>query len=810
MLLQLLRRNSFPRKRGAAVGGRRPERGALALERLEERDLPAPLTFAAGVGLPSARGGVVAVLQGGEILVLGGPTTDTSSLTVTDPTWKATLGSAAPQDMVRSAPGVGITPDGGVLLFGGKGQGGGALSATTRYDYTGNNTDSVSELNTPRALLGSATDQNHLVYAIGGINDSGTPLGSVEAYQQSTDTWSLRASLPQTLYSESAVGDGNGHLFTFGGVGANGQITANVYEYTVATNTWSTAAAMPVAVRDSAAVLGPNGKIYVLGGTTASGATAGVESYNPSTNTWTTEAPLPAPVRSEAAIVDYLGRIETLGGYDAKGNPVSSVWISQELNQPDAAPAIYTYPYTVAYTGKPYSYQVLSTANPQATYSLTQAPVGMSINSATGLISWAPTPSQVGSSAVTVQASNYAGQQSQSFTINVLPSPPTTPTNLTVTGTTISSISLSWSASTDPVGVAGYTVYHYYVTGHSGRGGGITYHHDPVLTVTGTSGTVTGLGSGVSYTYEVAAFDKGGRYSAYSNPVTDTTWTLPTFTGAPSGTTYNLKAKHAFTTTLTATGDPTDFKFSILNPPTGMTVNATTGRVGWTPPDNYVGTTKVTFQVSSSAGKGNTVTYDFAVAPNLPVPQYTSANRVNGTLYATPSGQLNMQLSDSFSHSTVTWLLVSGPVGMKVNASTGAVTWTPPANTPLGTIDVTFKATNYAGSADLTVPIDVVFASAPTNVKDSNVTVGSGGASATISWGPPATNANNVAQYEILVTQPGGTTGTFTTTYTVSGSTRQLNLTGLDVSSLITIEVVAVDSKGHLGMPTFITFVTPF
>ena len=27
--------------------------------------------------------------------------------------------------------------------------------------------------------------------------------------------------------------------------------------------------------------------------------------------------------------------------------------------------------------------------------------------------------------------------------------------------------------------------------------------------------------------------------------------------------------------------------------------------------------------------------YNFAVAPNLPVPQYTSANLINGTLYAT-------------------------------------------------------------------------------------------------------------------------------------------------------------------------------
>ena len=79
------------------------------------------------------------------------------------------------------------------------------------------------------------------------------------------------ASLPQTLYSESAVSDGAGHIYTFGGVGANGAITNNVYRYTIATNTWDQVAPLQVGVRDSAAVLGSNGLIYVLGGTTAGG-----------------------------------------------------------------------------------------------------------------------------------------------------------------------------------------------------------------------------------------------------------------------------------------------------------------------------------------------------------------------------------------------------------------------------------------------------------------------------------------------------------------------------------------------------------
>jgi hypothetical protein len=196
-------------------------------------------------------------------------------------------------------------------------------------------------MNTPRALLGWATDPStYTSYAIGGHDNNGTPLAMVEAYNLSANTWSFDASLPETLYSELAVGEGAGHIYTFGGAGANGAITNAVYCYTIATNTWAQVASMPVAVRDSAAVLGPNGLIYVLDGTTASATTAAVESYNSAANTWNVETSLPQAVSSEAAAVDSLGRIEVLGGYDVNGNATASIFVSQKLNQADLAPTL--------------------------------------------------------------------------------------------------------------------------------------------------------------------------------------------------------------------------------------------------------------------------------------------------------------------------------------------------------------------------------------------------------------------------------------------------------------------------------------
>lgn len=87
-------------------------------------------------------------------------------------------------------------------------------------------------------------------------------------------------------------------------------------------------------------------------------------------------------------------------------------------------------------------------------------------------------------------------------------SPPTAPANLTVTGKTSSSVSLSWTASTDDVGVTAYDVYN-----------GTTL----ATTVTGNTATITGLAPSTTYTFTVRARDAAGNTSPASNQVSATT-----------------------------------------------------------------------------------------------------------------------------------------------------------------------------------------------------------------------------------------------------------------------------------------------
>jgi hypothetical protein len=92
---------------------------------------------------------------------------------------------------------------------------------------------------------------------------------------------------------------------------------------------------------------------------------------------------------------------------------------------------------------------------------------------------------------------------------------PSAPTGLTVTGTTSSTVSLSWTAPSGTV--TGYYVYQ---------------NGTQVASVTGTTYTVTGLAASTSYTFTVAAYNSAGP-SPQSSGVTGTT--TSSGSGPPTG-----------------------------------------------------------------------------------------------------------------------------------------------------------------------------------------------------------------------------------------------------------------------------------
>ncbi len=109
-------------------------------------------------------------------------------------------------------------------------------------------------------------------------------------------------------------------------------------------------------------------------------------------------------------------------------------------------------------------------------------------------------------SLVEIQANTHPGDASSHPAGDT--TPPTAPTNLTATAISSMRIDLSWTASTDNVGVAHYKVF---------RGSSV------VAQPTGTSWSDMGLSPATLYQYHVTAVDAASNESGSSNTASATT-----------------------------------------------------------------------------------------------------------------------------------------------------------------------------------------------------------------------------------------------------------------------------------------------
>ncbi len=167
--------------------------------------------------------------------------------------------------------------------------------------------------------------------------------------------------------------------------------------------------------------------------------------------------------------------------------------------------------------------------------------------------------------AFTVRAKDGAGNvsvASNSANVTTLNPPdtqaPSVPANLIANNTTQTSTSLSWSTSSDNVGVTGYDVY---------QGSAI------IASVSGTTRQVTGLTANTAYTFRVRAKDAAGNISGYSNTVNVTTLPIPN-TGC-SGSVSSFPYAEGFENTLGAwtqsTADDTNWTVDANGTPSNNT-----------------------------------------------------------------------------------------------------------------------------------------------------------------------------------------------------------------------------------------------
>ena len=142
---------------------------------------------------------------------------------------------------------------------------------------------------------------------------------------------------------------------------------------------------------------------------------------------------------------------------------------------------------------------------------------------------------------------------------------PTAPSGLTATAAGATQINLSWTASTDNVGVTGYRVERCQ--------GASCVNFVQIATPTGVSHADSGLTANTTYRYRVRATDAAGLLSGYSNIASATTAAAPDTQAptAPSGLTATAAGATQINLSWTASTDNVGV--------TGLPGRALSGRV---------------------------------------------------------------------------------------------------------------------------------------------------------------------------------------------------------------------------------------
>jgi len=147
------------------------------------------------------------------------------------------------------------------------------------------------------------------IYAIGGTIQSGLSssvsgfTGTNEEYDPTTDTWTVKASMP-TPRARFAIAVYQNKIYCTGGtidysILHGYAFTGATEVYDPETNTWETKASMPTP-RDMLKANVADGKIYLIGGYPSGTLN---EVYDPKQDSWTTKAPAPTGVNDYASAV---------------------------------------------------------------------------------------------------------------------------------------------------------------------------------------------------------------------------------------------------------------------------------------------------------------------------------------------------------------------------------------------------------------------------------------------------------------------------------------------------------------------------
>ncbi|MDI1302234.1 MAG: putative Ig domain-containing protein [bacterium] len=479
------------------------------------------------------------------------------------------------------------------------------------------------------------------------------------------------------------------------------------------------------------------------------------------------------------------------------GTTTSDYPMSVTVTPVNDAPAISSSAVTTATESVAYSYDVNASdiESDTLTYSLTVFPAGMSIDPSTGVISWTP-PQATGNytANVTVQVLDNGSENgvpnnksaTQSFTVTVTASNNAPVFTTSAVGHTTATESVAYSYDVDATDPEGTAITYSLTANPAG------------MTIDATTGVInwTPPEALSNYSANVTV-----QISDGSNTVTQSfTITVSANNDAPSFSSVDVTTAAElvpYSYDVNAT-DPESqaLTYSLTANPAGMTIDATTGVISWSPPQagsNY--TANVTVQVSDGT---NNVAHSFTItvsSSNDP-PVFTSVDVTSAAESLAYSYDVNATDPEG---GALSYSLTASPAGMTIDATTGVISWMPPE-----------ALSNY--TANVTVQVS----DGTNNVPHSfTITVSANNDAPVISTTAVTTLLEDTAYvYDVNASDPEGQTLTYSLTtkpagMTINAGTGVINWMPPQDSNAAVNVVVAVSDGTNTVNQSFTISITP-